>query len=119
MKRDKKLETRKELAQAGIAVAPRGSYSRRWSPDQYLPTNIQWVEHLRQLRRAGERMRLERPGADPELWQVTLVHTGGYVFSYYHCTARITHEHFTTEDLAGTDPAWVLSVRIKREVKYP
>ncbi len=119
LKKDKKPETPKELAAAGLAVAPHDNASARWETSQYLRTGIEWQDHLEQLRRAGERMRREDPGADADLWTVILVHTGGYVFSYYRCRARITHEHYTTEDRAGQDPVWVISEKIKREVKLP
>lgn len=118
MKKDEKPKTTKELATAGLAVAPPDS-SAKWESCQYIRTGIEWKAHLEQLRRAGERMRREDPGADPLLWQVHLVHTGGYVFSYYRCRARITHEHYTTEDRAGPDPVWVISHGVKREVKLP
>ena len=115
--KQKKPETRLELAKAGLDVAPADNSTAKWEASQYIRTGIKWQEHLNHLRKAGERMRLENPDADADLWTVILVHTGGYVFSYYRCRARITHEHYTTEDRAGPDPAWVTSRRVKREVK--
>lgn len=106
MDRKVKEKTRAELAAEGLAAAPKDG--KVWYADQFISNRPEWEYKLDLLYTAGigKQLQHQDENPDPEWWMLSLIHSGGYVYCYYRCTSSVMHEYYTTEEIAGPDPAW-------------